>query len=855
MMLSDSEQSALLDLAISEPAQARRDAEARLAVPDIDAASESILLRVIGMALRAEREPAEAALVLNRSIAAADRAGDRRLRGLALLSLALAETYLGDNSRAATSIDAAVADLHGIERADARFQRALILQFAGRYDEALLDYRAALPVFKAAGRSDWIAHLLTNRGILHAFRGNHWQSGRDFEQARETFLARDDALGVATTDHNIAWLTTLRGDVVSALSAYGEAEHDLNDLGFPVDAVAMDQCEAMTAAGLFNQSADRAATVLDGLANRGMKLAEVETLVVLAEACAYAGDTERGGEAVRQALQILADQDNPRWLLRAQLAQLRLSDGQGLPAGQSLETFTKSLEAAGLTGWAHEAKILAARSRTRDGDLAAAEDLLRQSSPSRLPAELEVQWWLARAELHGAKGSGPSAVRAARSGVKAVRSRQAVANTSEVRAHIGRQLGALAAIGIEQGVARNRPEQILQWLEDLMWTPPPPSLAPDPTLRTASFELRAITHELVREQGGENPVRRRQLVDRQRQLHRRLRALQEKSSGGVEVHEELDLDALAGRDGLRAYAVAGETLFGVAAQEGRLQLSDLGPVAPLAASFRQLDLTMKSLLHVRFSESKLQRCLARAEEIDRALGHPGHHDGAETIVYLPPVFGPVPLGMLPSLAGRRILHATSLRSHERSPDGRSRLLAIAGPNLEHADPEVLAVADQYQDRTVLVDAEATCEATLAGMETADIVHVASHGRRSPDNPFFDALQLADGPLFTHELDWLKRAPSVAVLATCESAVEHSLDQSQRLGVMPSLDRVGVWRTIASVYQLPDNEATVAVMVELHRRLACSEDPTAALAACAADPGLEPQARVIAASLVCRGRPT
>ncbi|MGH1492764.1 MAG: CHAT domain-containing protein [Acidimicrobiales bacterium] len=869
--LSESEAWELLDRAAREPAQAREvavalleESEADRSQPDCqpdggaDQRVASILWRVVGVALRGERRPTEAIAPLRKSIDVAERVGDDRLRGLGLLSLALAEAYLGQTGRAKTTINAAVDLLHGLERAEARFQRALILQLSGELEAALADHRAALPVFKKAGRDDWTADLLTNRGILHAYRGKHGQARSDFDGARQAFVTLNDDLGVASMGHNMAWLATLQGEVVAALAAYGQAEQQLTDVGFPVETVAIDHCEALNAAGLFTESADRATAAVHELSERGMELAEAETLVVLAEACAHAGDLERGDEAVRRGLELLDRHDNPGWLLRARLAQLRLSAAVGDPTDGT--AMIQSLEAAGFTGWSREARILLARRLTARGDLEQADQALTGLAPSRLVPELQVLWWLARAELHRARGSDGSAIRAVRSGVRAVRVRQEIANTSEVRAHVGRQLGALASIAIERAVEQGHAEKVVEWSEELVSTPPPPRQAPTSAMQSITFELRAINHELIREQAHEDPGRRRSLLGRQRALHRRLRAESERGSPARNERGRVDVGNLAVSSGLRCYAVANGQLHCVSGDGDRLRMRSLGSVADLLASLRQLDFQIRSIMRTGGSASKLRRLDDRSAELDRMLGLPGRgdsgsDDGGTTIVVLvPPGLGSIPFGALPSLRGRSILHATSLRSEPAPDAGSAGLLAVAGPDLAHAKDEVAAVAATYTQAAVLSGAEATCLATLQSMEQADIVHFAAHGRRSPDNPFFDSVHLADGPLFTHELEWLRKAPRLAVLASCESAIDHSLGDSQRLGVIPSLDRVGVWRTIASAYPLPDNEATVSVMVELHRRLALSADPMATLAACAEDSGFDGQTQAIARSLVCRGRP-
>jgi hypothetical protein len=321
---------------------------------------------------------------------------------------------------------------------------------------------------------------------------------------------------------------------------------------------------------------------------------------------------------------------------------------------------------------------------------------------------------------------------------------------------------------------------------------------------------------------------------------------------------------------MRAYVTSGGRLHCVHNLDGPMTIEALGPIDEVVASSRQLDRLLRSILWSGSSPSRLRRLEQRANELDRLLGmpggggepgvEPGRVDAAgsaspELVIVLPPTVGSIPLGALPSLAGRPVLTATSLRPAPGPGRRLSSVAAVAGPDLVEAAGEARAVAELYRRGAVLMGDEADCASTMTTLEGADVAHVAAHGRRSPDNPYFDALELADGPLFTYELEWLRRPPAVMVLASCESAVDQAVGEAQRLGVVPALDRVGVWRTIAAPYPLPDHEATVAVMTDLHRRLAAGVDPAVALAA-ATRPEADDDARqwAIAASLVCRGRP-
>lgn len=854
----------LVDLANRDPVEARRRAQAHLDDGHHGDDVRSILLRAIGVSLRVERRPIEAIGPLQDALDAAARAGDRRLTGLAALSLALAEAYVGETERARTRIGSAIDDLTGLERADARFQRALICQLLGDYDTALADYRAAIGVFRRHGRLDWEADLLLNRGIVHAYRGNHARADADFGRARTCFERLDDDLGIASADHNSAWLDALRGATVAAIAGYGRAETELERAGYPIETVAIDHCEAFVSAGLFRRAIDRATAAIGELGQRGLTLERAELLVVLAEACAHAGPdgagtSDLGAAAAAEAVRLLAELDKPQWHLRARIAALRLA-GRDDPAASAdrVAALTAELERAGLVGWAREATLLLARMLVDRGDDRRANEVLGTLDPERLPPELEVLWWLTSAELHRRAGAGGPVARSVGAGVRAIRRRQEAANTSEVRAHVGHHLGALAEIGIACALADDRPEEILHWSQESAWTPAPPRRAPTPTVRALTFELRALTDELLKQTDLDDVERRRQLASRQRHLQRQLRAALE----GMSSTEPLADPGTRGGEptpvAIRCYAAVDGELVLIHNRSGRLATEQLGSIDEVEALARRLGFHLRGAIGPA-GDRHTEATETAAASLDRALGHPGRGSGDRPVdVFLPPRLGPMPLAALPSLAGRDVLITTTpapTRSiAERGPEtGERQVCVIAGPDLASAGDEARAVAAIHRGAEILTGPGATCAAVQDAMMRADVVHVAAHGRRSDDDPFYDNLALVDGPLFVHDLDWLDRAPRVVVLATCESAGHHSVAGGQRLGLTPSLERVGVHRTIASVYPLPDDESVVEVMERLHRHLLVEDDPIRALACTVVDPTLDDRGRAIASTLICSGR--
>jgi CHAT domain-containing protein len=131
--------------------------------------------------------------------------------------------------------------------------------------------------------------------------------------------------------------------------------------------------------------------------------------------------------------------------------------------------------------------------------------------------------------------------------------------------------------------------------------------------------------------------------------------------------------------------------------------------------------------------------------------------------------------------------------------------------------EVPRVAGDHPDAVVLANGSATVERCLRAMDGAGLVHVAAHGRFRADNPMFSALEMADGPLTVHDLEQLGRAPHRIVLSACDSGVMVPVGAGELLGLASALMSMGTAGILASVAPVND-EATVELMVQLHRGL-------------------------------------
>jgi tetratricopeptide (TPR) repeat protein len=241
-----------------------------------------------------------------------------------------------------------------------------------------------------------------------------------------------------------------------------------------------------------------------------------------------------------------------------------------------------------------------------------------------------------------------------------------------------------------------------------------------------------------------------------------------------------------------------------------------------------------------------RRSLTRnLDALDTLLAIPLEADGPLYVVGRDPLVG-VPWTALPSRRGLRTTMRSYVargRAHPRPGEGR-RLLAAHGPGVTLGASEVRAVGEVWAGATVLTGAAATTAAVREALATHDVVHLATHGRHDADNPLFASIDLADGPLFAHELDGTRLPGSVVILSACEVGGSSQVVGGEVLGLTSVLLRLGARAVVAAVAPLSDAVAA-RVMPRFHAHLRATDDPEAALAAALAD---EPEP----APLVCFG---
>jgi CHAT domain-containing protein len=120
-------------------------------------------------------------------------------------------------------------------------------------------------------------------------------------------------------------------------------------------------------------------------------------------------------------------------------------------------------------------------------------------------------------------------------------------------------------------------------------------------------------------------------------------------------------------------------------------------------------------------------------------------------------------------------------------------------------------------------------ATHAALVSADLLHVAAHGRHRQDNPLFSAVRLVDGQLYAYEIDPAAGLAGCVVLSACEAGLTTLRPGDESLGLSHVLLQLGTRSVIAGVARVGD-DVSARLMDSVHQAMARGTDAASALAA-------------------------
>jgi tetratricopeptide (TPR) repeat protein len=831
-----------LELVGADPAEAHRCASLVIAGPRGRryGAARSMANRALALHAWEHADAQLATRYGDASVREAEHAGDADLSVDALATLAVLRCHGGRPSGALSLLDRADAIARPAKLGKVRMHRAMVVHQLG-------DFRQAFDLCASMHR-DGLELSAVDSADAHANLGVFAMDLGRLDEAEQAFLAAEAAYGAlgklndaADMVANRAMALTRAGRLPEALQAFHDAGAQLDALGAPVGWLLIGQAQAFTAANL-HAEAHAASRQAVAHADRAAPIDQQgEAWLRLASSALQAGDAGEAVVAARTARRRYARLDAPARLATADHLLVRADVAAGRPARGLL---TRALQvadrlvAAGQVGQAVEARTLAVELAIGIDDLAEADRQAALVRPHRMSgtAVERLSAWRAEALVGAATGDRRRTVRAVQSGLRVLDQQRATFGATELQVQAAGHGEQLARIGLDVALRSGRAADVLSAVE--RWRAgalrPRPPITDDVVAELAALrQVLDEIEEVARVGGDAAPLLRRQA---RHELRVRALTLGRRGDGdAVAALGPADIRAALADRALIELFVHDDRLHALTLTGGRWRHVALCPITPVRQAMAELAFALRRLGRPRGSSGALAAARAGAEAslalLDELVIRPVQRSlGAAEVVVVPPseLFG-LPFSALPSLVGRSVTVAPSVRWWAGRPRATpsDAVALIAGPDLAGASAEVDAITAHHRDALVLTGESATTERVTAALDGAGLAHLACHGRFRTDNPMFSALKMSDGPLTVYDLERLRRAPTNVVLSACDSGVSASRPGDEMLGLLTALFSLGTSAVVASVVPVPDLD-TSALMIDLHRRLAAGHGLARAL---------------------------
>jgi CHAT domain-containing protein/tetratricopeptide (TPR) repeat protein len=718
---------------------------------------------------------------------------------------------------------------------------------------AVQDWPAALAALARVDLPEPDEELLTpaertaghiNAGLAHLSLLELGPARDQLERALQLSLAHGLTNQEFKARHNLGCLEYYAGNLPEAIGLMQQA--DALDADVDRGRAVHDLALVLLEAGLLDQARDMLLRALGMAQEARHRLAQADLRLDLATCALLADDTTTARGHLGAALAAYrargaTERQRSTALLRA---FVDLSEGR-LPRG--IDRVLAPWLAAGRAVTPDER--LAARLHVEAlllrGDVAgaaAAVGRLTRSARQGFAAEMHER--LLRARVAAARGDRRAARRTVRAAMDRLAERQAPSQSLEIRAALSLHGQRLADFDTREALATGSAVAFCDAVE--RWRAvshrlPPVVASVDERSAGLLAELRQARRALG-EPGSDDAALRARVTDLEWRVSQLDWAAPERETLDTvlaPVTHATVRDLLASR---------GEQALVMVAQEGRqyavtitsrgTSLHELGASAEVAAIADQF---VRDLQAQAFSRTNpaLSQAVGRAvaqsrDRLDARLLSTLELDDDRALVIVPGrTLQAVPWGMLPGLTGRPVTVAPSL-TRWAAPllvTERSELLTatvLTGPRLRRAVAESEAVAAAWAASAAVRHHPAADAADLKqALRRATVVHVAAHGTHEPQNPWFSALHVGDGPVFAHELPRPVTSRHV-VLSSCDLGRSTSRPGEEPLGLTAALLGLGVRCVVAAVAPVGD-EAAERAMVAYHRGLVGGRSASQALA--------------------------
>ncbi len=830
-----------------------------------DVSARATALWTLGLVHRERSEHDQAIERLREAIEVAPLQ-DRALRTEVGISLALQLGNRGD-------FDDAVATLEDLEAGQPRsvtakltLQRGVIRYRQGLLDEAAALFEGALVEFDELGDRENAARLLATYGLVELRCGRLESARIKLGRSIELSAACDLSFVGAVARHNLGFLELQHGDVAACLSELRVADDEYRELENldGLGLVAADRGAAFASAGMINEAATAADDAVAQLRKTDNQADLADVLVLAAQLYLTNGRRRDAALAASEAESIYRSSGREAMAGRAEILALEALATDAFGASEVDRAISLSAEMAE-RGWladAAHASVVAAEAAHADARrvqraLEAFEPLIDTAS-----ADDEVRMMAVVASNAFESGDLPTAREGIERAFARIDGLSNLVGAIELRSWMiaGRGRSLLTDLALRLALHSDNPMELLVASEDVRALTTVRSAGRrHPELAEALTDLRVIENE-VRVRTDASADERRALIAERSRLEQLTRMTSlERRPAGLSISEPLEASlSHVPRDWLVVvYVPVGDAMHVIVREYGAVSSVHEVDVGEVAAAVESLDFSLQRLSRNRLSDrSRLaanDALQAAANVIEDALIPPAVSQSSQPVVVIPSVaIPPIPWNALPFAQGRPLAVAPSVRMWSAARVNRrtsTSAVAIAGPELEQANSEVVRIAAVVPNCGVVDVAESTVSRVLAEFAEADVLHLACHGSFRQDNPMFSSLLFADGQLNVYDLEQCERLPHTIVMSACNAGQNAARDGGALLGMTSALIQLGVSSVIAPLTPVND-ERSVELMVRLHAHLVAGMEPAEALAVAGVGP--DGELDTTAAAFVCFG---
>ncbi|MEU4192015.1 CHAT domain-containing protein [Kribbella sp. NPDC026611] len=846
----------LLPLALSRPHDAIASARSLLSENPAPAEA-SIAHQAWGIGLRQLGDIPAAVRELQTSVRLAEECGRPEREADVLATLGATLGRAGRSREGLASLDRAVDLSRGALTGRVLLRRADVLLVLGRHHEALDDLRSAITRLRRSGDQVWEARSRNYRGFIQLALGGTKRADADFAVAEKLYAATGQEFEYAEARQNRGLVAYSRGDLPAALRYLDEAGRRFAAVGVVWPDLAIDRCGVLLAAGLTAEAKaemDQAVAQLEATATK-----RGELWFAAATAALAAGDLDAAQDRALRARRLFSAQRRAWWSVRSSMVALeaRYQSGErGDGLLRRVQEVARRLDAVGASE-ASAAHLLAGRLALAAGRPKTADrqlELAGRSSKDAQPMARSAAW-LGKALRAEARSDVRGMLTACARGLDALDEHRLTMGATELRALATGHGVELASLALRDALRRDDARRLLVWGE--RWRATALGVPPVRPSDDEQFvgELAALRDVVRRLDADPDPA----LEKERRRLEKAVRDRTHRAQGGATgAVDRFDVDELVGALGESVLVELIEVdgvLHAVVVRDGRIIRHPVGSLEAAAVEVERSRFRLRWLAHGR-SQRGPSLDVIGARLGDAILGQAQELLGDRPVVMVPPSrLQALPWGLVPALTDRAVNVVPSaavwLRARQVRPPTERRVVLVLGPGLSAGRTEVMNLAKQYPDATVLADGDATAENVLRELDGAWIAHVAAHGTFRSDSPLFSSLRLDDGPLTVYDFERLRRAPYRMVLSSCDSGLAKPVGADELLGLSSSLIPLGAAGILASVVPVND-PATAPLMVALHDHLQAGRSLAEAFAAAQAVARDDPAAVAAARSFVALG---